>query len=59
MFDLSAMVLEAGGGEAAVAATAASVALADAGIELYDIVPAVQLVGTADVARTWDCLPIR
>lgn len=34
------MVLESGGSDSAALVTAASVALADAGIELYDLVPA-------------------
>lgn len=45
VFYVSAMVLEAGGADLAVLITAASVALADAGVELYDLVPAVQVVG--------------
>jgi hypothetical protein len=44
VFDVSAMVLESGGSDLAVLVTAASVALADAGVELYDLVPAVQVV---------------
>lgn len=46
--DVFCMVLEADGAEAAAAITAASLALADAGIELYDLVPAVSvaLVGS-------------
>ncbi|GIL61023.1 hypothetical protein Vafri_15395 [Volvox africanus] len=43
VFDVSAMVLEAGGSDLPILITAASVALADAGVELYDLVPAVQL----------------
>ncbi|EFJ49848.1 hypothetical protein VOLCADRAFT_89262 [Volvox carteri f. nagariensis] len=43
VFDVSAMILEAGGSDLAVLITAASVALADAGVELYDLVPAVQV----------------
>lgn len=38
------MLLESGGSDIAVLVTAASVALADAGVELYDLVPAVQVV---------------
>jgi hypothetical protein len=38
------LVLEAGGGELGVAATAAALALADAGIELFDIVVACSVV---------------
>ncbi len=38
------LVLEAGGGELAVAATAAALALADAGIELFDLVTACSVV---------------
>ncbi|KAG2483161.1 hypothetical protein HYH03_017953 [Edaphochlamys debaryana] len=44
VFDVSAMVLEAGGADAAVLVTAASAALADAGVELHDLVSAVQVV---------------
>ncbi|GBF88956.1 exosome complex component [Raphidocelis subcapitata] len=40
VLDVYVMVLEAGGSEAAVAATAASLALADAGVELFDLVAA-------------------
>lgn len=36
--DIHVMVLQADGGELAVATTCASMALADAGIELYDLV---------------------
>ncbi|GLC36045.1 hypothetical protein PLESTB_000532000 [Pleodorina starrii] len=43
VFDVSAMVLEAGGSDLAVLITAASVALAEAGVELYDLVPAVHV----------------
>jgi exosome complex component MTR3 len=42
--DVFVMVLESGGADLAVAITAASVALADTGIELYDIVPACQVI---------------
>lgn len=38
--DVRVMVLQADGGELAVATTCASMALADAGIELYDLVTA-------------------
>lgn len=38
------LVLEAGGGELAVAATAAALALADAGIEMFDLVTACSVV---------------
>ncbi|MEW5300326.1 MAG: hypothetical protein WDW36_003263 [Sanguina aurantia] len=44
VFDVSVMVLEAGGADLAVAITAASVALADAGLELFDLAPACQVV---------------
>lgn len=38
------LVLEAGGGELGVAATAAALALADAGIEMFDLVTACSVV---------------
>lgn len=38
------LVLEAGGGELAVAATAAALALADAGVEMFDLVTACSVV---------------
>ena len=41
---LPIQVLESGGSDLAVAITAASVALADAGVELFDLVPACQVV---------------
>ena len=44
--DVFVMVLESGGSDLAVAITAASVALADAGIELFDLVPACHVVRT-------------
>eukprot|EP00955_Chlamydomonas_euryale_P030630 322561-Chlamydomonas_euryale.AAC.19 len=46
--DVFAMVLEVGGSDLAVAISAASVALADAGIELYDLVPACQVAKLGD-----------
>jgi hypothetical protein len=42
--DVYILILEAGGAEAAVAATAASLALADAGIEMLDLVAACSVV---------------
>ncbi|KAI3434620.1 hypothetical protein D9Q98_002687 [Chlorella vulgaris] len=48
--DVYVLVLEAGGGELGVAATAAALALADAGIELFDIVVA------CSVSRVDGCL---
>lgn len=42
--DVFCIVLEAAGGEVAAAITAASLALADAGIPLYDLVPACAVV---------------
>jgi exosome complex component MTR3 len=42
--DVFALILESGGSDLAVAITAASVALADASIELFDLVPACQVV---------------
>lgn len=42
--DIWVLVLEAGGGELAVAATAAALALADAGIEMFDLVTACSVV---------------
>eukprot|EP00798_Chlamydomonas_sp_ICE-L_P029343 gene29343-8897_t len=41
--DVMVMVLESGGSDLAVATTAASVALADAGIEIKDLVPTCQV----------------
>ena len=41
---MTSQVLESGGSDLAVAITAASVALADAGVELYDLVSACQVV---------------
>jgi len=43
--DVYCIVMESAGADAAVAITAASMALADAGIELYDLVPACSVVG--------------
>lgn len=43
--DVYCLVLEAGGAELAVAITAASLALADAGIEMRDLVTACSVVG--------------
>ena len=42
--DVYCLVLECGGSDAAVAITAASLALADAGIEMYDLVSACSVV---------------
>lgn len=42
--DVYAMVLESGGSDLAALITAASVALANAGIELFDLVPACNVV---------------
>ena len=42
--DVCCLVLEAGGSELAVAICAASMALADAGIQLYDLVTACSVV---------------
>lgn len=42
--DVYCLVLESGGSDAAVAITAASLALADAGIEMYDLVSACCVV---------------
>ncbi|KAG1662990.1 hypothetical protein FOA52_000561 [Chlamydomonas sp. UWO 241] len=49
--DVFVMVLQSGGSDLAVAVTAASVALADAGIELYDLVPACKVVKVG--GRLW------
>lgn len=46
-------MLEAGGSEAAVAATAASLALADAGVELFDLVAACCVVGPCGGFDSW------
>lgn len=45
--DVSVLVVEAGGSELAAAITAASVALADAGLELHDLLPACDMVRRA------------
>ena len=42
--DVYCLVLESGGSDAAVAITAVSLALADAGIEMYDLVSACSVV---------------
>ena len=42
--DIYCLVLESGGADAAVAITAASLAIADAGIEMYDLVSACSVV---------------
>jgi hypothetical protein len=42
--DVYVLVMEAGGSEAATAATAASLALADAGVEMFDLVAACSVV---------------
>jgi ribonuclease PH len=42
--DVRILVIEAAGGEAAAAATAAGAALADAGIEMFDLVAACSVV---------------
>jgi exosome complex component MTR3 len=42
--DCYVMIMEAGGAEAAVAITAASLAIADAGLEMFDLVPACSVV---------------
>mmetsp|Transcript_27910 Transcript_27910/g.61247 ORF Transcript_27910/g.61247 Transcript_27910/m.61247 type:complete len:235 (+) Transcript_27910:128-832(+) len=44
VIDVFVMVLESGGSDLAAAVCAASVALADAGIEVWDLVPACQVV---------------
>ena len=49
--DIYCVVLEADGGELAVATTAAALALADAGIELCDLVAACSLVRRIDTPR--------
>lgn len=45
------MLLEAGGSDLATAIAAASVALADAGISMYDLVPACLVVSAAGRLR--------
>lgn len=52
------MLLEAGGSDLATAIAAASVALADAGISMYDLVPACLVVSAAGRLR-WGRFPIR
>ena len=42
--DIYCLVLESGGADTAVAITAASLALADAGVEMYDLVSACSVV---------------
>ena len=42
--DVFCLVIESGGSDTAVAITAASLALADAGIEMYDLVTACKVV---------------
>jgi len=42
--DVYCLILESGGADAAVAITAASLAIADAGIEMYDLVSACSVV---------------
>lgn len=49
--DVYVLVLEAGGGELGVAATAAALALADAGIEMFDLVAACTVVRRQAGAR--------
>lgn len=44
--DVYCLVLESGGSDVAVAITAASLALADAGIEMYDLVSACSVVNS-------------
>lgn len=47
------LVLEDDGGILAGAVNAASLALADAGIELFDLVSAATVVGTLLIVRLW------
>lgn len=47
MVDVYCCILEAGGSELAVAVTAAALALADAGVAMYDLVPACSVVRLA------------
>lgn len=42
--DVYCLILESGGADAAVAITAASLAIADAGMEMYDLVSACRVV---------------
>ena len=53
--DVCCLVLESGGSELAVAICAASLALADAGIQLYDLVTACNVVSCAPLLnlRSW------
>ena len=48
--DVYCLVLEAGGSELSVAVTAAALALADAGIPLFDLVSACSVVSASNVA---------
>ena len=52
--DVHALVLESGGSDLAVAACAASLALADAGIEMLDLVSACSVVRTP-YSYGWCC----
>ena len=60
-FTHRSQVLEAGGSELAVAATAAALALADAGIEMFDLVSACSVVSSGLAGRMatgrWQALP--
>lgn len=51
--DVYCLVLEAGGSELAVAVTAAALALADAGIPLFDLVSACSVVSAPAVAAVF------
>ena len=54
--DVYCLVLESGGADAAVAITAASLAIADAGIEMYDLVSACSVV--CAVTENMQCLAL-
>jgi ribonuclease PH len=55
--DIYILILEAGGGEAGAAATAASLALADAGIEMFDLVAACSVVSPVSSDGWFSDLP--
>lgn len=54
--DVYCLVLESGGADAAVAITAASLAIADAGIEMYDLVSSCSVV--CAVIENMQCLTL-
>jgi len=57
--DVYCLILESGGADAAVAITAASLAIADAGIEMYDLVSACSVVcADSSSALLLSCPPV-